>query len=94
MWNSQSTDPSRTDLGSKHPKQASKVSKRALFAYVGEVQTGPKDPAVLKILRVVNFLRVVFLLSPCDLLSRRALCGDTIFLGITDIFPLREGSVL
>ena len=35
----------------------------------------PKDPAVLKILRVVNLLRVVFLLSPCDLLSRRTLCG-------------------
>ena len=32
-------------------------------------------PAVLKILRVVNLLGVVFLLSPCDLLSRRTLCG-------------------
>ena len=52
----------------------------------------PKDPVVLKILRVVNLLRVVFLLSPCDLLSRRTLCGHTIFLGIKDIFPLREGS--
>ena len=48
--------------------------------------TNPKDPAVLKILRVVNLLRVVFLLSPCDLLSRRTLCGHR-FLGITDIFP-------
>ena len=35
----------------------------------------PKDPAVLKILCVVNLLRVVFLLSPCDLLSRCTLCG-------------------
>ena len=35
----------------------------------------PKDPAVLKILRVVNLPRVVFLLAPCDLLSRRTLCG-------------------
>ena len=35
----------------------------------------PKDPAVLKILRVVNLLRVVFLVRRGDLLSRRALCG-------------------
>ena len=34
-----------------------------------------KDPAVLKILRVVNLQRVVNLLSHCDLLSRRTLCG-------------------
>ena len=52
----------------------------------------PKDLGVLKILRVVNLLRVVFLLAPCDLLSRRTLCGHHIFLGIRDIFPLREGS--
>ena len=39
------------------------------------LQRGPKDPAVLKILRLVNLLRVVFSLSPCDLLSRRTLCG-------------------
>ena len=38
-------------------------------------QTYPKDPAVLKILRVVNFLRVLFLVRRGDLLSRRALCG-------------------
>ena len=35
----------------------------------------PKDPAVLKILRVVNLLRVVFLVRRGDLLSRRTLCG-------------------
>ena len=35
----------------------------------------PKDPAVLKILRVVNLLRVVFLVRQRDLLSRRILCG-------------------
>ena len=29
---------------------------------------GPKDPEVLKILRAANLLRIVFLLSPCDLL--------------------------
>ena len=35
----------------------------------------PKDPAVLKIVRVVNSLRVVFLVPQGDLLSRRTLCG-------------------
>ena len=35
----------------------------------------PQDPAVLKILRVVNLLRVAFLVRRGDLLSRRALCG-------------------
>ena len=35
----------------------------------------PKDPAVLKILRVVNLLRVLFLVQRGDLLSRRVLCG-------------------
>ena len=35
----------------------------------------PKDPAVLKILRVVNLLLVVFLVHRGDLLSRRSLCG-------------------
>ena len=35
----------------------------------------PKDPAVLKIVRVVNLLRLVNLLWHCDVLSRRALCG-------------------
>ena len=35
----------------------------------------PKDPAVLKILRVVNLLRVLNLLSHCDSLSPRTLCG-------------------
>ena len=35
----------------------------------------PKDPSVLKILRVVNLLRVVFLVRRGDLLSRRTLCG-------------------
>ena len=34
----------------------------------------PEDPAVLKILRIVNLLRVVNLLSHCDLLSWRTLC--------------------
>ena len=35
----------------------------------------PKDPAVLKILRVANSLRVVFLVRRADLLSRRTLSG-------------------
>ena len=35
----------------------------------------PKDPAVLKRLRIVNLLRVVNLLSRCDLLSWPTLCG-------------------
>ena len=51
----------------------------------------PKDPAVLKVLRVINLLRVAFLVRRGDLLSRRT-CADTIFLGITDILPLKEGS--
>ena len=38
-------------------------------------QRNPKDPAVLKILCVVNLLRIVFLVRRCDLLSRRTLCG-------------------
>ena len=54
----------------------------------------PKDPAVLKIVRVVNSLRVVFLVRRGDLLSRRTVRGHTIFLGITDIFPLKEGSMV
>ena len=33
-----------------------------------ETKGYPKDPAVLRILHVVNLLRVVFLLSSCDLL--------------------------
>ena len=51
----------------------------------------PKDPAALKIVRVVNSLRVVVLVRQGDLLSRRTLCGHQ-FPGITDIFPLQEGS--
>ena len=35
----------------------------------------PKDPAVLKILRVEKSVRLVKLLSRCDLLSRCTLCG-------------------
>ena len=35
----------------------------------------PKDPAVLKIVRIVNSLRVVFLVRQGDFLSRRTLCG-------------------
>ena len=35
----------------------------------------PKDPAVLKIVRVVDSLRVVFLVRQGDLLSRRTLRG-------------------
>ena len=37
----------------------------------------PKGRAVLKILRVANVLRVVNLLSDCDLALRRAWCGST-----------------
>ena len=35
----------------------------------------PKDPAELKIVRVVNLLRVLFLVRRGDLLSRHILCG-------------------
>ena len=35
----------------------------------------PRDPAVLKIVRVVNLLRIVFLVRRGNLLSRRTLCG-------------------
>ena len=35
----------------------------------------PKGPSRTKILRVVNLLRVVFLVRRGDLLSRRTLCG-------------------
>ena len=37
-------------------------------------QAYPKDPAVLKIVRVVNLLRIVFLVRRGDLLSQRTLC--------------------
>ena len=46
----------------------------------------PEDPAVLKIVHVVNLLRVVNLLPHCDLLSRRALCGHH-FPGNWRLFP-------
>ena len=45
------------------------------YARISHGNLCPKDPAVLKILRVVNLLRVGVLLSPCDLLSRCTLCG-------------------
>ena len=45
------------------------------FGLIFPGEGGPKDPAVLKILRIVNLLRVVFLVWRGDLLSRRALCG-------------------
>ena len=48
----------------------------------------PKDPAVLKIVRVVNSLRVVFLVRQGDLLSRRTLCGHQ-FPGNYRHFPSR-----
>ena len=44
-----------------------------VFPYL-PYRASPKDPAVLKILRVVNFLQVVPLLSHCDLQLRRTLC--------------------
>ena len=53
------------------------------------MQDHPKDPAVLKILRVVNLLRVVFLVRRGDLLS---LVRTPFPWEITDIFPLEEGS--
>ena len=42
---------------------------------LGSGESHPKDPTVLKIVRVVNLLRVVFLARRGDLLSRRTLCG-------------------
>ena len=45
------------------------------FLSSSDFQKYPKDPAVLKVLRVVNLLRVVFLVRQGDLLSRRTLCG-------------------
>ena len=52
-------------------------------------ELNPKDPAVLKRLRLVNLLRVVNLLSHCDLLSRRTLRGHH-FPGDYRHFPLRR----
>ena len=51
----------------------------------------PQDPAVLKILRVVNLLRVAVLVPHCDFLSRRTLWGRN-FPGNCRHFPLKEGS--
>ena len=52
----------------------------------------PKDPAVLKILRVVNLLRVVFVVRRGDLLSRRSLCGhDSPSWGLQTFFLSKKG---
>ena len=63
------------------------------FQKVPRTHPFPKDPAVLKILRVVNLLLVVFLVRQADLLSRRTLCGHH-FPGNYryKFFPLKEES--
>ena len=54
---------------------ARQVRDKNCLAAIFCSETSPKDPAVLKILRVANLLRVVFLVRRGDLLSRSALCG-------------------
>ena len=50
--------------------------KRIAIVFVFFLRFGDSQRTLLpKILRVVNLLCVVFLLSLCDLLSRRTLCG-------------------
>ena len=49
--------------------------QKVFWAEAGLTKYFPKDPAALKMLRVVNSLRVEFLVRQGDLLSRRALCG-------------------
>ena len=85
-WGSAGRQP--TELANEKPQLARFGS---LCAHLILQLYYPKDPAVLKIVRVVNILRGLNLLSRCDLLSRRTLCGRH-FLGITGIFPLKEGS--
>ena len=71
------------DLGSVRPKtllrclesDREKGVTRPHRAPVAQNGILPKGPAVLKILRVVNLLCVVFLVRRGDLLSRRTLCG-------------------
>ena len=80
------------DLKDVSPQIRPRECQAMLFEKLEKASCGClKDPAVLKILRVVNSLRGVNLLPHCDFLSRRALCGHP-FLGIADIFPLKEGS--
>ena len=63
----------------KHSEQKEKSSPRkrkiAILSSMASLVTYPTDPAILKILRVVNLLGVVNLLSHCDLLSWHSLCG-------------------
>ena len=61
-----------------------KISPKGSF-WDGHLPQGPR--------RTKNLLRVVFLLCRPVIYYRGAPCADTTFLGITDIFPLREGSV-
>ena len=54
------------------------ICGNCVFIWVGGFSGGlpfPKDPAVPKIVRVVNLLRVLFLVRRGDLLWRRTLCG-------------------
>ena len=56
-----------------HPREGNPL-KNLLTIWRG-ISHCPKDPAVLKIVRVVNLLRVLFLVRRGPLLSRRVLCG-------------------
>ena len=64
----------RLKRSQQQPFSAFKLA--SIFAIPQETQCdSPKDPAVLKVVRVVNLLRVVFLVRRGDLLSRHTLCG-------------------
>ena len=69
------TKKARISSACRTPKILGKEWQNAQIFKEFLEKENPKDPAVLKMLRVVNLLRVVFLRSPCDLLSRRTLCG-------------------
>ena len=69
------------------------ITHRACEGFVRALRKGyPKDPIVVKMLRVVNSLRVVDSLSHCDIYYRSAPRADTVFLGFTGIYLSKEGS--
>ena len=59
----------------KGTKRATKAHNCRRLCANCRVWPYPKDPTVLKILRVVNLLLVVFLVRRGDSLSQRSLCG-------------------
>ena len=74
--------PKVTDLSGRAPKhRANSVLP----------EDYPKDPAVLKNTTRSKFATRSIFTSPV-IYYRGAPCADTIFLGITDSLPLKEGS--